>query len=92
MGRQSPVCHALSSTRQISWYPFWSELSGVQQVAELADKRRAANENLEAAAIYQEVARLQRQLNEKYRGSPYASSERVSEYQRRAASESFEPA
>ena len=63
----------------------------VQQVAELADKRRAANENLEAAAIYQEAARLQRQLNEKYRGSPYASSERVSEYQRKSqTSESFE--
>ena len=63
----------------------------VQQVAELADKRRAANENLEAAAIYQEAARLQRQLNENYRDSPYASSERVSEYQRKSqTSESFE--
>ena len=63
----------------------------VQQVAELADERRAANENLEAAAIYQEAARLQRQLNENYRDSPYASSERLSEYQRKSqTSESFE--
>ena len=49
----------------------------VQRVAELADERRAANENLEAAAIYLEAARLQRQLNEAYRESPYASSERL---------------
>jgi hypothetical protein len=63
----------------------------VQRVAELADGRRAANENLEAAALYQEAARLQRQLNEDYRDSPYASSERVSEYQRKSqTSESFE--
>ncbi|MEE2988427.1 MAG: SUMF1/EgtB/PvdO family nonheme iron enzyme [Verrucomicrobiota bacterium] len=63
----------------------------VQKVAELADERRAANENLEAAALYQEAARLQRQLNENYRDSPYASSELVSEYQRKSqTSESFE--
>ena len=63
----------------------------VQRVAELADERRAANENLEAAAIYLEAARLQRQLNEAYRESPYASFERVSEYQRKSqTSESFE--
>ena len=63
----------------------------VQRVAKLADERRAANESLEAAAIYQEAARLQRQLNENYRDSPYASSERLSEYQRKSqTSESFE--
>ena len=63
----------------------------VQRVAKLADERRAANENLEAAAIYQEAARLQGQLNENYRDSPYASSERLSEYQRKSqTSESFE--
>ena len=63
----------------------------VQEVAGLADERRAANENLEAAALYQEAARLQRQLNENYRDSPYASSELVSEYQRKSqTSESFE--
>lgn len=63
----------------------------VQRVAQLADERRAANENLEAAALYLEAARLQRQLNEAYRDSPYASSERVSEYQRKSqTAESFE--
>ena len=63
----------------------------VQRVAELADECRAVSENLEAAALYQEAARLQRQLNEAYRDSPYASSERVSEYQRKSqTSESFE--
>ncbi|MGZ0707868.1 SUMF1/EgtB/PvdO family nonheme iron enzyme [Coraliomargarita sp. W4R53] len=63
----------------------------VQRVSLLADQSRAANENLEAAALYLEAARLQRQLNEAYRDSPYASSERVSEYQRKSqTAESFE--
>ncbi|MDQ8207178.1 SUMF1/EgtB/PvdO family nonheme iron enzyme [Coraliomargarita sp. SDUM461003] len=63
----------------------------VQRVVQLADERRAANENLEAAALYLEASRLQRQLNEAYRDSPYASSERVSEYQRKSqTAESFE--
>ncbi|WPJ94167.1 SUMF1/EgtB/PvdO family nonheme iron enzyme [Coraliomargarita algicola] len=63
----------------------------VQRVAQLADERRAANENLEAAALYLEASRLQRQLNDAYRDSPYASSERVSEYQRKSqTAESFE--
>lgn len=63
----------------------------VQRVAGLADERLALSENLEAAALYQEAARLQVQLNEAYRDSPYASSERVAEYQRkRQTSESFE--
>ena len=63
----------------------------VQRVAELADGRRAVSENLEAAALYQEAARLQRRLNEAYSDSPYSSSERVSEYQRKSqTSESFE--
>jgi tetratricopeptide (TPR) repeat protein len=63
----------------------------VQRVVRLADERRAADENLEAAALYQEAARLQRQLNEAYRDSPYASSERVAEYLRKSqTAESFE--
>ena len=63
----------------------------VLRVAELADERFALSENLEAAALYQEAARLQLQLNEAYRDSPYASSERVAEYQRKSqTSESFE--
>ncbi|MBC8189324.1 MAG: SUMF1/EgtB/PvdO family nonheme iron enzyme [Puniceicoccaceae bacterium] len=63
----------------------------VQRVAQLADASRAANENPEAAALYQEAARLQQQLNEAYRDSPYASSEHVSEYQRKSQTvESFQ--
>lgn len=63
----------------------------VQRVVQLADASRAANENLEAAALYEEAARLQRQLNEAYRDSPYASSERVAEYLRQSqTAESFE--
>lgn len=63
----------------------------IQRVAQMADSQRALNENLEAAALYEEAARLQRQLNEAYRDSPYASSERVSEYQRKSqTAESYE--
>ncbi|MFT5837340.1 MAG: hypothetical protein ACI9ZV_000845, partial [Candidatus Azotimanducaceae bacterium] len=63
----------------------------VQRVIQLADERRAANGNLEAAALYQEAALLQRQLNKAYRDSPYASSERVAEYQRKSqTAESFD--
>ena len=63
----------------------------VQRIAGLADERLALSDNLEAAVLYQEAARLQIQLNEAYRDSPYASSERVSEYQRKSqTSESFE--
>ncbi len=63
----------------------------VQGVAKMADQKRAANEHLEAAGFYQEAARLQRQLNEDYRDSPYASTERVVEYQRKSqTAESFE--
>lgn len=63
----------------------------VQRVAQLADSRLAASENLEAARLYQEAGRLQRQLNEAFRDSPYASSERVAEYQRKSqTAESFE--
>ena len=63
----------------------------VQEVARLADERRVANDNLEAAHLYQEAARLQRQLNEAYRDSPHASSDRVADYQRKSqTAESFE--
>ncbi len=63
----------------------------VERVSNLADASRVAGENLEAASLYQEAARLQRQLNEQYRDSPYASSERVAEFQRKSqTAESFE--
>ncbi len=63
----------------------------VERIADLADVRRAEGENLEAAALYDEAARLQRQLNGAYKGSLYASSERVSEFQRKSqTAQSFE--
>jgi hypothetical protein len=63
----------------------------IERVVQMADSQRALNENLEAAALYEEAARLQRQLNEAYRDSPYASSERVSEYLRKSqTAESYE--
>jgi formylglycine-generating enzyme required for sulfatase activity len=63
----------------------------IEQVSDLADARRAEGETLEAASLYQEVARLQKQLNEAYPDSPYASSERVMEFQRKSqTAQSFE--
>ncbi|MGJ8638936.1 MAG: formylglycine-generating enzyme family protein [Opitutaceae bacterium] len=63
----------------------------VERVSELADASRVKGENLEAASFYLEAARLQRQLNEQYTDSPYASSEQVAEFQRKAqTAESFE--
>ncbi|MFO8027954.1 MAG: SUMF1/EgtB/PvdO family nonheme iron enzyme [Opitutales bacterium] len=56
----------------------------VQDLAALADTRKAEGKHLEAARLYQEAARLQRELNEKFRDSPYASSELVAEYRRKA--------
>ncbi|MGB0409585.1 MAG: SUMF1/EgtB/PvdO family nonheme iron enzyme [Opitutales bacterium] len=63
----------------------------VERVAALADARLAEGETLEAASLYQEAARLQRQLNETFVGSPYASAERVAEFQRKSeTAQSFE--
>lgn len=63
----------------------------VERVSDLADASRAKGENLEAASLYLEAALLQRQLNEQYIDSPYASSEQVVEFQRKAQTvESFE--
>lgn len=56
----------------------------VENLAAQADARKAEGKNLEAARLYLEAARLQRQLNETFRDSPYASSELVAEYQRKA--------
>ncbi|HKK17645.1 MAG TPA: SUMF1/EgtB/PvdO family nonheme iron enzyme, partial [Opitutales bacterium] len=56
----------------------------IEKLATLADARKAEGKNLEAARLYQEAARLQRQLNESFRDSPYASAELVAEYQRKA--------
>jgi tetratricopeptide (TPR) repeat protein len=54
----------------------------LERVLQLADSRRAANENFEAAALYEEAARLQQEINDDYRESPHASSHRVSEFLR----------
>jgi hypothetical protein len=63
----------------------------IKAVEKRGDASRAKGENLEAARLYQEAARLQRQLNESFRESPYASSERVAEFQRKAeTAQSFE--
>lgn len=59
----------------------------IEEVVALADQRRAEGENLEAADLYLQAARLQTQLNENYRESPYASSERVAEFLRKAETE-----
>ena len=56
----------------------------VESMAERAAKRQAEGQNLEAARLFQEAARLQRQLNQAFRDSPYASLEIVAEYQRKA--------
>jgi len=56
----------------------------IEQVSNLADASRAEGETLKAASLYKEVARLQKQLNKQYPDSPYASSERVAEFQRKS--------
>jgi len=63
----------------------------IEELLAIADAHRMEGENLQAARIYQEAARLQLKLNETYRDSPYASAERVSEFLRKAeTAESFE--
>ena len=63
----------------------------IEDMADLADASRVKGETLEAASLYEEVARLQKQLNETYPDSPYASSERVAEFQRKSqTAQSFE--
>jgi len=56
----------------------------IERLAELADTRQLEGENLEAANLYLEAARLQRQLNEAFPESPYASSEKFAEYRRKS--------
>ncbi|MGJ8652019.1 MAG: formylglycine-generating enzyme family protein [Opitutaceae bacterium] len=63
----------------------------IERVSDLADGSHASGQHLEAAELYLEAVRLQRLLNEQYVDSPYASAERVSEFQRKAqTSQSFE--
>jgi Uncharacterized conserved protein len=63
----------------------------IQRIVELADKRRAASEMLEAASLYDEAVRLQKVLNKDFPESPYSSAEQVSEFQRKSqTAQSFE--
>ncbi|MGC6425048.1 MAG: formylglycine-generating enzyme family protein [Lentimonas sp.] len=56
----------------------------IERVAKLADASRVAGDNLEAARLYAEAARLQQRLNEYFTDSPYVSSEQVAEFERKA--------
>ncbi|MFP4156966.1 MAG: SUMF1/EgtB/PvdO family nonheme iron enzyme [Opitutales bacterium] len=56
----------------------------IEEVTALADRHRSEGQHLEAADLYSKAAQLQRELNKAYRDSPYASSERVAEFQRKA--------
>ena len=63
----------------------------IEKLSNLADARLAEGETLEAADLYQQVARLQQQLNEAYPESPFASLERVVEFKRKGeTAQSFE--
>jgi hypothetical protein len=63
----------------------------VKALSDLADTKRLEGETLEAASLYQGAARLQKQLSETYPLSPFASSDRVLEFQRKSQSaQSFE--
>ena len=56
-----------------------------------ADALHVKGETLEAAYMYEEVARMQRKLNEQYPESPDASSELVSDFERKSqTSQSYE--
>lgn len=56
----------------------------IRQIVDRADARQAEGKHLEAADLFLQAARLQDKLNEAYRESPYASSEQVAEFLRRA--------
>jgi tetratricopeptide (TPR) repeat protein len=56
----------------------------IERLVELADLRRFENRNLEAASLYDEARRMQRKLNEEFPESPYASADRLIEFQRKS--------
>ncbi len=63
----------------------------IERISKMADERRVAGENLEAASLYDEASRLQQALNREYPESPYASTERVTEFIRKSqTAQSFE--
>ncbi len=56
----------------------------IERILERAELRRFEGNSLEAASLYDEARRLQRNLNETYPESPYASAERLVEFQRKS--------
>ncbi|MGC6455499.1 MAG: SUMF1/EgtB/PvdO family nonheme iron enzyme [Coraliomargaritaceae bacterium] len=60
------------------------EYTRIQEVVELADSSKVSGDNLVAASHYSEAARLQKLLNLEYPESPYASTDRVSDFQRKS--------
>jgi tetratricopeptide (TPR) repeat protein len=56
----------------------------IEQMSDQADARFAEGKVLQAASLYQEAVRLQQQLNDAYPASPYASPERVEDFQRKS--------
>jgi hypothetical protein len=56
----------------------------IEQMSDQADARFAEGKVLQAASLYQGAVRLQQQLNDTYPASPYASPERVEDFQRRS--------
>ena len=56
----------------------------IEQMSDQADASFAEGKVLQAASLYQEAVRLQQQLNDAYPASPYASTERVEDFQRRS--------
>lgn len=55
----------------------------IKRIEALAEERFSANKMAEAASFYEEAVRLQRELNEAFPSSPYASSELVVDFQRK---------
>ncbi|MGB0743813.1 MAG: SUMF1/EgtB/PvdO family nonheme iron enzyme [Opitutales bacterium] len=56
----------------------------VEKVSAQADAKMALGKNLEAARLYLEAARLQRELNAAFQKSAHASTELVADFQRKA--------
>ena len=63
----------------------------IVETVRLADKARAGGDQLLAAEYYRDAARMQAALNEEFPDSPYASSEKVSNLERKSqTAESYE--
>lgn len=60
------------------------DFNRIKEIDDMADACKVAGDNLEAASYYDEAARLQKLLNLEYPDSPYASPERVSDFQRKS--------